>query len=307
MKFSTASLSIAVLFATSALTRPVKRQLTEEQVAALAPPLGFQSGVNPTGTGDCDGAVNGADGKPIKIPCACPPSQDVYIEQLTNNANAGEAINNPTVKLSFPLGDSKEDQLARLNAASDTLQNLNGPGQGCPIVSTTFQAQNQAISNGQPLPPSAAPAAPAATSVAAPPASSPAAPAPAAPAQSGTASDAQIAALAPPLGFQSGVNPTGTGDCDGAVNGADGKPIKVPCACPPSQDVYIQALTANVRAGKAVNNPSVGVQFPTDDSKQSQATRIQAALVTIQNLNGEGKGCPASSTTLSAQLKAAQS
>ncbi|TFY63386.1 hypothetical protein EVG20_g6333 [Dentipellis fragilis] len=117
----------------------------------------------------------------------------------------------------------------------------------------------------------------------------------------------QIAALAPPLGFQSGVNPTGTGDCDGAVNGADGKPIKVPCACPPSQDVYIQALTANVQAGKAINNPSVGVQFPTDDSKQSQATRIQAALVTIQNLNGEGKGCPAASTTLSAQLKAAQS
>ncbi|TFY70503.1 hypothetical protein EVG20_g2493 [Dentipellis fragilis] len=168
MKFSTASLSIAVLFATSALTRPVKRQLTEEQVAALAPPLGFQSGVNPTGTGDCDGAVNGADGKPIKIPCACPPSQDVYIQQLTDNANAGEAIHNPTVKLSFPLGSSKEDQLARLNAASDTLQNLNGPGQGCPIVSTTFQAQNQAISNGQPLPASAAPAAPAATSAAAP-------------------------------------------------------------------------------------------------------------------------------------------
>lgn len=45
----------------------------------------------------------------------------------------------------------------------------------------------------------------------------------------------------------------GTGDCDGAVNGADGKPIKVPCSCPPSQDVYIQQLAANVAAGHAVH------------------------------------------------------
>ena len=48
-------------------------------ITDLAPDLGFTSGVNPTGTGDCDGAINGADGKPIKIPCACPPAQDVYI------------------------------------------------------------------------------------------------------------------------------------------------------------------------------------------------------------------------------------
>ena len=50
-----------------------------ETITNLAPDLGFTSGVNPTGTGDCDGAINGADGKPIKIPCACPPAQDVYI------------------------------------------------------------------------------------------------------------------------------------------------------------------------------------------------------------------------------------
>jgi hypothetical protein len=48
-------------------------------ITQLAPPLGFQSGVNPTGTGDCDGAIDGADGKPIKIPCSCPPPQDEYI------------------------------------------------------------------------------------------------------------------------------------------------------------------------------------------------------------------------------------
>ena len=42
------------------------------------------------------------------------------------------------------------------------------------------------------------------------------------PSQGGTVekpSDAEVAVLAPSLGFQSGLNPTGTGDCDGAVNG----------------------------------------------------------------------------------------
>jgi hypothetical protein len=54
----------------------------------------------------------------------------------------------------------------------------------------------------------------------------------------------------------------------------------------------------------AVNNPSVKVAFPTDNSKESQSVRINAALVTLQNLNGSGKGCPAVSTTLLAQQKA---
>ena len=57
--------------------------------------------------------------------------------------------------------------------------------------------------------------------------------------QSGVPDAATITQLAPNLGFTAGRNPTGTGDCDGAVNGPDGKPIKVPCACPPAQDVYI--------------------------------------------------------------------
>ena len=90
------------------------------------------------------------------------------------------------------------------------------------------------------------------------------------------------------------------------VNGADGQPIKVPCQCPPDQTTYINALTADVLAGHAVNNPTVAVSFPTDDSTQSQITRINAALVALQNLEGPGKGCPAASTTLLAQQKALQ-
>lgn len=60
----------------------------------------------------------------------------------------------------------------------------------------------------------------------------------------------------------------------------------------------IQSLNQNVAAGHAVNNPSVLVSFPTDDSNASKITRIQAVLTTLQNLRGPGVGCPAASTTL---------
>lgn len=182
---------------------------------------------------DCDG-INNAQGQPIKIPCACPPDRATFIavrsnicchlslhtydffQDLNANVNAGFATNNPTVKLSFPTDSSQASALARLNAAAVTLQNLNGPGQGCPVVSTTFQAQQAAVNAGQDPNSVQAPAA-----VAAPPdgATAPApaapAPAPAAPAPpannvaAGTPSQSQIAALAPSLGFQAGVNPTG--------------------------------------------------------------------------------------------------
>jgi hypothetical protein len=138
---------------------------------------------------------------------------------------AGHAVHNPSAKLSFPLDNSKGSQLARFNAASDTLQNLNGPGQGCPIVSTTFQAQVAAINAGKPPP---APLIPSSSSSSSSPArlpspspssSSPArSPSPApvlaaaplpAPSTSGTPTPAQIEALAPQLDFTSGKNPTG--------------------------------------------------------------------------------------------------
>ena len=136
--------------------------------------------------------------------------------------------------MSFPTGDSKADKSARLNAAAVTLQNLNGSGKGCPVVSTTFPLQQKAIDAGTDLATTPSPS---------PAANQPApAPAPSSPANGNTGGaldDATIRSLAPALGFQSGVNPTGTGDCDGAVNGADGKPVKVPCACPPPQNVYL--------------------------------------------------------------------
>lgn len=150
---------------------------------------------------------------------------------MNANVAAGHAVNNTGVTLSFPTDNSKASQLARLNAATITLQNLRGPGVGCPQASTTFGAQAQAIQAGTAPPTPAAPAAPAAPA--------PAAPAPA-PAQSSPApaSGGVDPNLVPQFGVQPGVNPTGTGDCDGIPN-AQGVPIKIPCSCPPDRASFI--------------------------------------------------------------------
>lgn len=114
-----------------------------------------------------------------------------------------------------------------MQTALVTLQNLNGPGQGCPAASTTFLAQQQAIQDFNAAAP--APAAPA-----------PAAPAPAAPAPAPANNAGGVdASLVPEFGLASGLNPTGTGDCDG-IAGANGQAIKIPCACPPDRNAFIQ-------------------------------------------------------------------
>ncbi|KAI0698454.1 hypothetical protein BC835DRAFT_653136 [Cytidiella melzeri] len=294
MKFATFVSLAAAFIAASVSSAPVKRDVDPN----LVPQFGVTAGQNPTGTGDCDG-INNAQGVPIKIPCTCPPDRTSFIAELNSNVAAGHVLNNPSVLLSFPTDNSQASQLARINAATVTLQNLHGAGVGCPASSTTFLAQAAAIQNGTPAP---APAPAAAAPPPPPPPAAAPAPAPAA----GTPSAAQVAALAPDLGFSAGVNPTGTGDCDGAVKGANGQPIKIPCACPPSKDVFIAALTRDAQAGHAVNNPSVSVHFGTSNSNADLISRIQTSLVTLQNLNGPGQGCPAVSTTLSAQLAAAQ-
>ncbi|EIN06908.1 hypothetical protein PUNSTDRAFT_72754 [Punctularia strigosozonata HHB-11173 SS5] len=278
-------------------------------IAALAPPLGFTAGLNPDGTGSCDGA-NGADGKPIKIPCDCPPDNATYIAALTTNVQAGHQVNNTGVLVNFPTDNSISSEQARITTALETLQNLVGPGKGCPAVSTTLQALSKSL-DAQ----ASAGASTVAAVTAAPATSAAAAPATSAATVTSAADDAtatsssgltleQVDQLAPDLGFSSGVNPTGTGDCDGAVNGADGKPIKIPCSCPPPRSLFIADLFANIQAGHQVNNTGVAVNFPTDDSVASQQARITASLETLQNLEGPGKGCPAVSTTLQAQSKA---
>jgi len=317
MKFLSDFVPLGILAAATVSSFPITRREVND---TLIPQFGFSSGVNPTGTGDCDGAVNGANSQPIKVPCDCPPDRATFIKDLNANVAAGHVLNNSVVPISFPEDNSTASQLARLNAASVTLQNLNGPGEGCPVASTTFQAQAAAINKAgtQPAPPtspspsssSQAPTSndagtPTALSASSTPSVTPVisnAGSPIVPsASSSSVTAAQINALAPKLGFTAGKNPTGTGNCDGAINGGDGKPIQVPCGCPPDQATFNQHLLADVTAGHAVNNPTVKVSFPLDNSVASQLARVDTALVTLQNLNGPGKGCPAVSTTLTLQ------
>ena len=71
--------------------------------------------------------------------------------------------------------------------------------------------------------------------------------------------------------------------------------------------VPAQHLVCDVLVGHAVNNPSVPVSYMLDNFVRSQlAARVNMALVTLQNLNGPGKGGPAVSTTLSAHQSALQ-
>jgi hypothetical protein len=69
-------------------------------------------------------------------------------QALNTNVAAGHAVNNPGISVSFPTDNSKASQLARINTSLVTLQNLHGPGVGCPAVSTTLQAQAKAIQAG---------------------------------------------------------------------------------------------------------------------------------------------------------------
>jgi hypothetical protein len=299
MKFIGATFVISSLLVASVSGAPAK--LVRRGVDPnLVPQFGIQAGINPTGTGDCDGITNAA-GQVVKIPCSCPPDRGSFIASLSGNVAAGEVVNNPSVKVSFPTDNSKASQLARIQTAIVTLQNLRGPGVGCPAASTTFLAQQKAVAAG---PDTGSPApAPAPASPAPAPASASPAPAPESPAPAPAPAGGVDPNLVPQFGVQAGLNPTGTGDCDGIKNAA-GQVVKIPCSCPPDRGSFIASLSANVAAGHAVNNPGVAVSFPSDNSKASQIARIQAAIVTLQNLRGPGVGCPAASTTFVAQQQA---
>lgn len=54
-------------------------------------------------------------------------------------------MHNPDVKVDFPLDDSVASKKARIIASLITIQNLKGPGVGCPAVSTTLSQQLAAL------------------------------------------------------------------------------------------------------------------------------------------------------------------
>lgn len=72
-------------------------------------------------------------------------SRRTFLQQLNANVRAGHAIHNPGVATPFPTGNSKTDQQLRISTLLSTLQNLNGPGVGCPAVSTVYGQIQQHI------------------------------------------------------------------------------------------------------------------------------------------------------------------
>ena len=144
-------------------------------------------------------------------------------------------MNNPSVKVSFPEDHSQDSQLARLQTALVTLQNLNGPGKGCPAASTTFLAQQKAIQDGTAT----------ASSIPTPASTSVSSPAP-------TSGGIDVA-LVPEFGHAAGLNPTGTGDCDGITNNA-GQVVKVPCSCPPDRDTFVAVCFLYFPCSKVYDN-----------------------------------------------------
>jgi hypothetical protein len=69
------SILTSILLAVLVVAVPVRRDVDP----ALVPEFGVQAGVNPTGTGDCDGITNAA-GQVVKIPCSCPPDRATFLK-----------------------------------------------------------------------------------------------------------------------------------------------------------------------------------------------------------------------------------
>ena len=71
---------VAGFFVASVSARPMRRSGVDP---SLVPEFGVTAGVNPDGTGNCDG-ITGANGQPILIPCQCPPDRNTFI-QVSNS------------------------------------------------------------------------------------------------------------------------------------------------------------------------------------------------------------------------------
>jgi hypothetical protein len=54
--------------------------------------------------------------------------------------------NNPSVAAPFPTDNSPQSKVTRIQTTIAALQNLNGPGVGCPAASTTFSVREPALS-----------------------------------------------------------------------------------------------------------------------------------------------------------------
>lgn len=115
-------------------------------------------------------------------------------------------------------------------------------------------------------------------------------------ASSNSTSGAINPAVVPKFGVVAGTNAGAqqAGSCDGFAAATNAK-FLIPCTCPPSRDSFLAALNKNVAAGQVEGTP---VRFGNNAADQRIATNQQrwtAMLVTLQNLFGPDKDCPAAS------------
>ncbi|KAM5536859.1 hypothetical protein V8D89_009406 [Ganoderma adspersum] len=138
MKFSTIVLSV---FAAGAAVQAAPSAPVEKRgiPTRLVPDFGVKRGAHPDGHGNCAG-LNGK-----LIPCSCPPDRGAFIAALNANVAAGHMVNNPGIAAPFPTGESKADKQARIATLLSTLQNLHGPGVGCPAVATVYGQIQQKV------------------------------------------------------------------------------------------------------------------------------------------------------------------
>lgn len=110
-----------------------------------------------------------------------------------------------------------------------------------------------------------------------------------------SASDPDFLSLIPEFGVEQGVNPTGTGDCDG-FNAAQNKVVPINCdKCPPPRDAYVEQLAKDLNAGNVFGS---AITFNTDpataNDPQANKDRASACLISLQSFYGsKGVGCPA--------------
>jgi len=93
MKFIYSVLALsAVVSSVSAAPVLFRRSLVKRDVDVnLIPQFDHAAGLNPTGTGDCDGVKNPA-GIVVKVPCSCPPDRNQFIQVIYNRCLCFSAL-----------------------------------------------------------------------------------------------------------------------------------------------------------------------------------------------------------------------
>ena len=74
----------AVVSSVSAAPTFPRGSMKRDIDAALIPQFGHAAGLNPTGTGNCDGTTNSA-GVVVEVPCSCPPDRNLFIQVISNS------------------------------------------------------------------------------------------------------------------------------------------------------------------------------------------------------------------------------